>query len=70
MRIYTPGFKPVYVDEPAPAEDRAPPKAPPLPSIQAAMAAADARQAMQKPIANPGVEIIPPVRPKMIQSPT
>ncbi len=66
MRVSIPGFKTQFVDEPAVAEAPVP-KAAPLPSIQAAMAMADARQALQKPLSNPGVDIIAPVRPKMLR---
>lgn len=66
MRVSIPGFNTQYIDEPAVAE--APkPKAAPLPSIQAAMAMADARQALQGPVSNPGAEIIPPVKSKPLR---
>lgn len=43
MKIFRPGMAPVYVDEPAPPQETN--EANPLPSVEAAIAAANARQA-------------------------
>lgn len=66
MRLSIPGFKTQYIDEPE-QDAPAPPKADPLPSIQQAMAMADARHKLSGPISNPDTNIIPPVRMKPLR---